>query len=161
RAPHAGAGRPRRSRAGRARPPQKRSPKRPPKRRERGPALRARTAWSRASDPRVRLPGGAPRAASLAEAGRVVVRGGLLLQLRVVGVELEGARQEDLFRLDDLRIGEAALHGADRLTRLVIVEADALGAELGIDHVDLVALADGLVGTLRLACAAVDAIFGD
>ena len=44
---------------------------------------------------------------------------------------------------------------------LVIVETDALGAQLGIDDVNLVAFADGFVWTLGLASAAVDAVCGD
>ena len=57
-----------------------------------------------------------------------------------------------------LGIGQAALDRAHGLAGLVVVEADALGAELGVDHVDLVALADRLVRALGLARAAVDAI---
>ena len=39
--------------------------------------------------------------------------------------------------------------------------ADALGALLGVDDVDVVTGADGLVWALGLACAAVDALFND
>ena len=63
--------------------------------------------------------------------------------------------------LDVVRIWQAALDRTDRLASLVIVETDALGAELGIDDVDLLTLADGFVRTLRLASAAVDAVCGD
>src|SRR5690606_41982152 len=47
------------------------------------------------------------------------------------------------------------------LASLVLVEPDALGAQIGIDHIDLFALGDGLVGALGLASATVDALFGD
>src|SRR5262245_49674461 len=76
-------------------------------------------------------------------------------------MELDGPRDEDFLGLDDLGVREAALQGADGLAGFVIVEADALGAELRIDDVDLVALADRLVRTLGLAGAAVDAVFRD
>src|SRR6185503_600723 len=54
-----------------------------------------------------------------------------------------------------------ALDRTHGLAGFVIVEADALGAELRIDHIDVFALADRLVGALGLAGAAVDALFGD
>ncbi len=72
-----------------------------------------------------------------------------------VGVEQIG------FGLDVARIGQTTLDRADRLTRLVVVETDALGAQLGVDHVDRITLGDGFVGALRLAGAAVDAIGSD
>jgi hypothetical protein len=43
----------------------------------------------------------------------------------------------------------------------VVIEAHALGAKVGVDHVDFVAFADRLVRTLRLASAAVYAVLGD
>src|SRR5690242_5929071 len=98
---------------------------------------------------------------SLAEARRVVIRRGLLLQLFVFRMELERALEEKRLFFAMIRIRQAALDGAHGLTRLVIVEADALGAELRVDDVNLVPFADGFVGTLRLARAAVDAIRGD
>ena len=58
-------------------------------------------------------------------------------------------------------IGNAALDRADRLTSLVIVEADALCTKLGIDDVDLVTFADGFVGALGLAGTAIDAVGRD
>src|SRR5262249_58565306 len=61
----------------------------------------------------------------------------------------------------DLRVREAAFDGAHSLAGFVVIEADALGAEVGVDDVDFVPLADGLVRALRLARATVDAIFGD
>src|SRR5688572_953385 len=80
------------------------------------------------------VPGMAPSSALLTEPRRIVVRIRPLLQLRIVGVELDGAGDEHVFRLRDLRIGKAALDGANGLASFVIVEADALGAELGVDH---------------------------
>ena len=60
-----------------------------------------------------------------------------------------------------VRIGNAALDRAYRLAGLVVVEPDALGAELGVDDVNLVTLADGFVGALGLAGPAVDAVGRD
>src|SRR5204863_8006368 len=98
---------------------------------------------------------------SLPEARRIVVRVGATVQLRIVRMETRSALDEHLLVFDVVRIGQATLHRADRLTRLVIVEADALGAELRIDDVDLLALADRLVRAFGLASAAVDAVCGD
>src|SRR5712692_1800051 len=67
-------------------------------------------------------------------------------------------RQKHFFALGDVRIGDAAIDRADGRAGFFVVEADALGAERGIDDEDVLALADGLVGTLRLAGAAVDAL---
>src|SRR5262249_53066222 len=87
--------------------------------------------------------------------------GGFFLEIRVVGVELQRASDEDLLALYDLRVREAAFDGAYSLAGFVVIEADAFGAEIRVDHVDFVALADGLVRALGLARATVDAIFGD
>src|SRR5262252_5007490 len=95
------------------------------------------------------------RTLALTEARRVPLREFLLR------VERLRARDEELFRLDVVRIGQTALDRADGLTGLVIVEAHALRAELRIDHIDVFALADRFVGALRLAGAAVDALFRD
>jgi len=73
----------------------------------------------------------------------------------------DGAIDQHLLGLDVLGIWKAALDGAHRLTGLVIIEADALGAQVGIDDVDLVTLGDGVVRALGLAGAAVDAIVSD
>jgi hypothetical protein len=97
----------------------------------------------------------------LAEARRIVVHVCALLELFIVGMEIERALDERLLVLDVIRIRQTALDGTHRLASLVVVEADALRAELGIDDVDLLALADGLVRTLGLASAAVDAVCGD
>jgi hypothetical protein len=59
------------------------------------------------------------------------------------------------------RIGEATLHGAHRLARLVVIKPDALRAELRVDDVDIIPLADGFVRALGLASAAVDAVGRD
>ena len=98
--------------------------------------------------------------ALLAEAREVRRQRGELGEL-LVRVQLLGAAEEVLFGFDVVRIGDAALDRAHRLARLVVVEADALGAQVRIDHVDVVALGDRLVGALRLAGAAVDALLGN
>src|SRR5437588_6512137 len=69
--------------------------------------------------------------------------------------------EQDILRLEIVRIRNAAIHRADRRARLFVMEADALGAERGVDDEDVLSLADGLVGTLRLARAAVDAFLGN
>ena len=51
--------------------------------------------------------------------------------------------------------------GAHRCALRLIVEADALGAAIGVDYVGRVTLADGLVRALRLAGAAGDALVVD
>src|SRR6266849_6628590 len=96
----------------------------------------------------------------LAEAGEAGRELGERRQL-LVGVEAPGPLVEHLLRLDDGRIRDAAVDRAHRRASFLLVEANALGAELGIDHEDVLALADGLVGTLGLAGAAVDALHGD
>jgi hypothetical protein len=69
----------------------------------------------------------------------------------------EGAVKEETLLFSVAGIGKAAFDRADRLTSFARVKAHALGATLGIDHVDIVTLADCLVGALRLALAAIDA----
>ncbi len=71
------------------------------------------------------------------------------------------AFEKDVLHLGNLRIGKTTLDRTHSLTSLVVEETHALGAEVGVDHVDIVALADGLVRALGLACTAVDAIAGD
>ena len=73
-------------------------------------------------------------------------------------MKAHGSLEEQLLLFTMVRIGDAALDRANRLTGLVVVEADALGAKLGIDDVDLVTLADGFVGAFGLAGPAVDAV---
>src|SRR5258708_36681225 len=58
-------------------------------------------------------------------------------------------------------VRQAAHHTADRLTRFVIVKANALGTQFRIDDVDLVTLANRLVGALGLAGSAIDAVGRD
>src|SRR5688572_17458843 len=48
-----------------------------------------------------------------------------------------------------------------RLARLLLVESHALRAAAGVDDVDVVAGAHGIVGALGLARAAIDALVGD
>jgi hypothetical protein len=72
-----------------------------------------------------------------------------------------GSLEEQLLLFTMARIGDAAFNRADGLTRLVVVEPDALGAQLRIDDVDFVTFADGFVRALGLASPAVDAIGRD
>src|SRR5436305_384992 len=76
-------------------------------------------------------------------------------------MQLLGAREQIAFGFEVVRIRDAAVHRADGGAGFLVVEADALGAELRVDDEDVLALADGLVGTLRLTSPAVDAFFGD
>src|SRR3954463_2964539 len=96
--------------------------------------------------------------ASATVAGREVVRLHAALELVVVRVEADGPREEDRFDLEVLGIGQAAFDRTHRLTRLMIVEPDTLGAEVRIDDVDPVAFGDGVVRALGLAGSAVDAV---
>jgi hypothetical protein len=58
--------------------------------------------------------------------------------------------KELFFSLDTVRVGNATLvDGADGGTLRFVMEPDALGAEIRIDDVDRVSLADGIVRTLR------------
>src|SRR5690349_22938157 len=54
-----------------------------------------------------------------------------------------------------------AIHRADLLALRFVVVADALGAQVRVDHVDLFALGNGGVRALGFADVAVDAIVGD
>jgi hypothetical protein len=56
---------------------------------------------------------------------------------------------------------EDAIHRANLDTLGGLVVPHALRAELGIDHIDLIALANGAVGALGLAHIAVDAFVSD
>src|ERR1019366_10019065 len=75
---------------------------------------------------------------SLAESRWEVVLAGSLFELDVVGMQPDGALEQHRLLFADLGVGHAALDRADGLAGLVVVEAHALGAELGGDHVDLV-----------------------
>jgi hypothetical protein len=74
-------------------------------------------------------------------------------------MKLDRSFDEERFFFPNLGIGQTAFDGTNRLTRFVIVKSDALRAEVRVDHVDLVAFADRLVGTLRFTSAAVYTIF--
>src|SRR5882672_1311366 len=78
----------------------------------------------------------------------------LLGQAQVPVVEL-------LPRFRQCRVQRDAIHGADFLALRAVVVADALGAFVRIDLVDLFALENGVVRALRLAHVAVDAFVGD
>ena len=60
-----------------------------------------------------------------------------------------------------LGVGDAALDGADGVAGFVVVEADALGAQVGVDDVHRLAFAYCLVGALWLTGATVDAFLRD
>src|SRR5262245_47918171 len=91
-------------------------------------------------------------------------------------MQLFGARDQDLLGLRNFRIGNADVDRAHGRARLLIEEADALGALLRDDVEDVIrergvldavllpldaALVDGRVRALRLARAAVDALGSD
>ena len=71
------------------------------------------------------------------------------------------AFDERAFFFAMIRIGQTTLDGTHRLTRFVIIKPNALGAELGVDDVDLVPLADGLIRAFGFAGTAVDAVGRD
>ncbi|MCY1416861.1 hypothetical protein D9M71_323780 [compost metagenome] len=54
-----------------------------------------------------------------------------------------------------------AVDGADLLTLRLVVVADAFRAQVGIDHIDFLALGNRTVGALGFADVAVDAVVGD
>jgi hypothetical protein len=60
-----------------------------------------------------------------------------------------------------LRVRYAGINRTDGCALGLVEEADALGALVWINHVDLVALRYGIVGALGLAGTAGNAIFGD
>jgi hypothetical protein len=83
------------------------------------------------------------------------------LQRLVFRVQLDRTLNEQGLGFGMARIGQATLDRAHGLTRFMIVEANALGAEVRIDYVDLVAFADRLIRTFGFASATVDAVGGD
>src|ERR1017187_1720988 len=58
-------------------------------------------------------------------------------------------------------IRQAAFDRANRLTSFMVVKANALGAKLGVNDVNLVTFADRFIRALGLASAAVDAVCRD
>jgi len=76
-------------------------------------------------------------------------------------MQRDGALEEDVLDLRNIWIRKTTLDGTHSLTSLVIEEPNALCAEVRVDHIDIVALADCLVGALGLTCTAVDAIARD
>src|SRR5690606_30726099 len=63
--------------------------------------------------------------------------------------------------LDVVFVERDAVHRAHLLTLGFVVVADAFGAQVGVDDVDLLALGDGAVGAFGFADVAVDAVVGD
>src|SRR5262245_5968377 len=78
-----------------------------------------------------------------------------------LGMDRSGARDQHLFRFDIVRVSDADVDRAHRSTGFVVVEADALRAQLRVDNIDRVALRNRIVRTLGFAGAAVDAITGN
>src|SRR5271155_2867997 len=91
-------------------------------------------------------------------------------------MQFAGARQQHAFRLEICRIGNAAIYGAYRRARLMVVEADAFGALRRHDVVDVLsdssarravefpwhpARVDRCVRTLGLARPAIDTFTRD
>jgi hypothetical protein len=74
---------------------------------------------------------------------------------------LLGTREQGVFAFLVARVGQAALHRAHCLARLVIEESDALAAASWIYQVLAIALTDGVVGALWFASAAIDAFVGN
>src|ERR1051325_7918567 len=72
-----------------------------------------------------------------------------------------GARDERVLALHVVGIGHAAIDRAHRGAGFVVVKPDAFGAEQRVDDVELLALADRVVGAFGLACPAVDALACD
>jgi hypothetical protein len=87
--------------------------------------------------------------------------GGELLREFLVRMDRLRPFDEEALLLGVVGVRDAAVNRADGSALLGVVESDALGAELGIDDVDVVLLADRLVGTLGLAGAAADAFLGN
>ena len=63
--------------------------------------------------------------------------------------------------LNVVRILRNAFHRTDLDTLRGLEVADALGAQVGVDLVDLLALVDGVVRTLRFTDITVDAFVGN
>lgn len=66
-----------------------------------------------------------------------------------------------LFGLHVSGIPDDAVDGTDADAGRLLVVTDALGAAIGVDLVDLLAEANGLVRTLGIAHVTVDALVGD
>ena len=91
----------------------------------------ATTASVPPSERAARADGAEPKARrSVTETRRKLVVGDALLQLVVLGVEAHGALEEDLFVLGVARVRQAALDRAHGLASFLVVETDALGAQL-------------------------------
>jgi hypothetical protein len=76
-------------------------------------------------------------------------------------MQAQGTRDEQLFLFSMSGVRKTTFDGADGLTGLVVMKTHAFGTTLGVDYIDIVALADGIVWTLRLARSAVDADLGN
>ena len=101
------------------------------RRRRRGGAEPARRRGCRAPRRGAALPAGLRTRPVLLEARRRVVRD------RLLRVQRPRPRQQHVVRLGNLRVRHAAVDRTHRRARLVVVEADALGALLGHDVEDL------------------------
>lgn len=77
-------------------------------------------------------------------------------------VEKRKALPQCFLRFNMSRISDdAVINWADFLAGGRVVMAYALGAQGGIDYIDLCTKADGLIGALRLAHIAIGAFFCD
>jgi hypothetical protein len=76
-------------------------------------------------------------------------------------VQSARAGDQHLFGLDIVRIGHAHIDRANRSARFVVMKSNAFGAQLWIDHVNRITLADCVIWAFRLARAAINAIAGN
>jgi len=81
-------------------------------------------------------------------------RGWLAGKIEVLGIERVAA-------LDNIRVVDDAVYRADFNALRGVKMADALGTQLRVYKVDVLALGDGAVRALRLAYIAVDALVGN
>jgi hypothetical protein len=58
-------------------------------------------------------------------------------------------------------IRDTALDWTHQLARLITMKSYTLGAEVRVDHINVIALRDRAVGTLRLTCPTVNAVIGN
>jgi len=76
-------------------------------------------------------------------------------------MEPSGAIEESALLLFAIGVWQACVGGTHVGALLFLVEANAFGAALGIDDVQLLARTNGVVGTGRFTEAAVDAVVDD
>jgi hypothetical protein len=74
----------------------------------------------------------------LAKARRILVLFGTRLQLRVIGMKLQGALEQRRFGFDSIRVWDATLDGANGLAGLLLVKSNTFSAKVRVDDVDIV-----------------------